>query len=79
MDRNFIITLAAHEHRFIPQLRRRDIRDVNGHMRLLHDGRADGVLEAVLWHGGEAEDSKRQVLRFTEADRRALVAFVESL
>jgi len=48
-------------------------------MRLLHDGRADGVLEAVLWHGGEAEDSKQQVLRFTEADRRALVAFVESL
>ena len=55
------------------------IRDVNGHMRLLHDGRADGVLEAVLWHGGEAEDSKQQVLRFNEADRRALVAFVESL
>lgn len=55
------------------------IRDVNGHQRLLHDGRADGVLEAVLWHGGEAEAAKREVLRFSRADRAALVRFVESL
>ena len=55
------------------------IKDVNGHTRLLHDGRANGVLEAILWHGGEAEDSKQQVLKFGEADRRALVKFVESL
>ena len=55
------------------------LRDVNGHTRLLHDGRADGVLEAVLWHGGEAEASRQQVLRMTKAERAALVAFVESL
>jgi CxxC motif-containing protein (DUF1111 family) len=55
------------------------VRDVNGHLRLLHDGRADGVLEAVLWHGGEAEASRQQVLRFDRAEREALVAFVESL
>jgi CxxC motif-containing protein (DUF1111 family) len=55
------------------------IPDVNGHRRLLHDGRADGVLEAILWHGGEAEASKRQVLRFDRAEREALVRFVESL
>lgn len=55
------------------------IREVNGHQRLLHDGRADGVLEAILWHGGEAEAAKQQVLRMTPAQRRALVAFVESL
>lgn len=54
-------------------------KDVNGHIKLLHDGRANGVLEAVLWHGGEAEASKQQVLGFSEADRRALVKFVESL
>lgn len=54
-------------------------KDVNGHTKLLHDGRANGVLEAVLWHGGEAEASKQQVLGFSEADRRALVKFVESL
>ncbi len=55
------------------------IKDVNGHTRLMHDGRADGVLEAILWHGGEAEASKQQVLKFNEADRQALVKFVESL
>ncbi|MGV3499961.1 MAG: di-heme oxidoredictase family protein [Hydrogenophaga sp.] len=55
------------------------LKDVNGHTRLLHDGRADGVLEAILWHGGEAEDSKQRVLKFSDADRQALVKFVESL
>jgi CxxC motif-containing protein (DUF1111 family) len=55
------------------------IRDVNGHERLLHDGRADGVLEAVLWHGGEAEAARRSVLKLSQADRQALVKFVESL
>ena len=53
--------------------------DVNGHRRLLHDGRADGVLEAVLWHGGEAETARQQVLRMGRAEREALVRFVESL
>lgn len=55
------------------------IRDVNGHQRLLHDGRANGVLEAILWHGGEAEASRQQVLKMKRADREALVKFVESL
>ena len=54
-------------------------KDVNGHQRLLHDGRANGVMEAVLWHGGEAQGAKDAVLKFTDADRKALVAFVESL
>ncbi len=52
---------------------------VNGHRRLLHDGRANGVLEAILWHGGEAQAAKRQVQQFNARDRQALVAFVESL
>jgi CxxC motif-containing protein (DUF1111 family) len=55
------------------------IKDVNGHQRLLHDGRADGVLEAILWHGGEATASQRQVIKMTADERRALVKFVESL
>ncbi len=55
------------------------LKAVNGHTRLLHDGRADGVLEAVLWHGGEAEASKQQVLGMSKAERDALVRFVESL
>ncbi len=55
------------------------IKDVNGHTRLLHDGRARGALEAILWHDGEARDSKQQVLKMRKAEREALVKFVESL
>ena len=55
------------------------IKDVNGHTRLLHDGRANGVLEAILWHGGEAEASQQQVLQMKKPERDALVKFVESL
>jgi len=55
------------------------IKDVNGHQRLLHDGRANGVLEAILWHGGEAQASRDAVLKLNAADRAALVKFVESL
>ncbi|MES2887515.1 MAG: di-heme oxidoredictase family protein [Pseudomonadota bacterium] len=54
-------------------------KDVNGHTRLLHDGRANGVLEAILWHGGEAQASQREVLKMNRAERDALVKFVESL
>ncbi len=55
------------------------IRDVNGHQRLLHDGRARGVLEAILWHGGQAEASKQQVLQMSAGEREALLRFVNSL
>ena len=55
------------------------IKEVNGHDRLLHDGRARGVLEAVLWHGGEAQAAKDRVLRMSRDERDALVRFVESL
>jgi CxxC motif-containing protein (DUF1111 family) len=55
------------------------IPDVNNHMRLLHDGRADGVEEAILWHGGEAEESKNRFMSFSAEDRSALIRFVESL
>jgi CxxC motif-containing protein (DUF1111 family) len=52
---------------------------INGHGGLLHDGRAANVLEAVLWHGGEAEATKQRVIQLPTADRNALVAFVQSL
>jgi len=55
------------------------IQDVNGHTRLLHDGRARGVMEAILWHGGEAEASRERVLKMSKPEREALVKFVESL
>jgi CxxC motif-containing protein (DUF1111 family) len=55
------------------------IREVNGHQYLLHDGRARGILEAILWHSGEGEYAKQQVLRMPRAQREALVHFVGSL
>jgi CxxC motif-containing protein (DUF1111 family) len=55
------------------------IKDVNQHNRLLHDGRARGVLEAILWHGGEAQASRERVLKMNREEREALVRFVESL
>ncbi|MEM6985896.1 MAG: di-heme oxidoredictase family protein [Pseudomonadota bacterium] len=55
------------------------IRDVNEHLRLLHDGRADGVAEAIGWHGGEGEQSAAAFFALDEAAMSDLVAFVESL
>jgi CxxC motif-containing protein (DUF1111 family) len=52
---------------------------VNGHDRLLHDGRARGVAEAILWHGGEAEPATDRFRALTAAQRAQLVDFVESL
>ena len=52
---------------------------VNGHSQFLHDGRARNLLEAILWHGGEAEAAKQQVLTFDAEERSALLAFLNSL
>ena len=45
----------------------------------LHDGRAETILEAVLWHGGEAENSKQAVLRLSAIERNDLLAFLNDL
>jgi CxxC motif-containing protein (DUF1111 family) len=45
---------------------------------LLHDGRARSVEEAVLWHGGQAQDVRDAYGRLTAAERRALQDFVLS-
>ncbi|MEM7547194.1 MAG: di-heme oxidoredictase family protein [Pseudomonadota bacterium] len=52
---------------------------VNGHEYFLHDGRARGLLEAVLWHGGEAQASRDRVVEMPKADRDALLLFLRSL
>ena len=55
------------------------VRRVSAHLFLLHDGRARGFMEAVLWHGGEAEAARDAVLAMAKDDRDALVAFLDSL
>jgi CxxC motif-containing protein (DUF1111 family) len=52
---------------------------VSGHTFFLHDGRARSLLEAVLWHGGEAQAQRDAVVRMPPADRAALMRFLESL
>nr|WP_286947183.1 di-heme oxidoredictase family protein [Pseudomonas sp. UBA6718] len=52
---------------------------VNGHTQFLHDGRARNLLEAILWHGGEAEQARQAVSDFDASERGALLAFLNSL
>lgn len=52
---------------------------VSGHTRFLHDGRARSSLEAILWHGGEAEGARKAVMDFDAEQRAALQAFINSL
>ncbi|MEM9349284.1 MAG: di-heme oxidoredictase family protein [Pseudomonadota bacterium] len=52
---------------------------VSGHTQFLHDGRARSLLEAILWHGGEADGQKEAVRTMPPEDRAALISFLESL
>ncbi len=52
---------------------------VNGHTQLMHDGRADNITEAILWHGGEAAQAKENFKALSTGDRQDLLAFINSL
>lgn len=52
---------------------------VSGHTQFLHDGRARTLLEAILWHGGEAQPARDATIALPKTDRDALIAFLESL
>ena len=45
----------------------------------LHDGRARTLIEAVLWHGGEAKAQQQKVLKLDKKGRAELNAFLQSL
>jgi CxxC motif-containing protein (DUF1111 family) len=51
------------------------IADAGGRESYLHDGRAQSIMEAVLWHGGEAEKAKNAVLGLTALQKDDLVAY----
>ena len=55
------------------------LKTVNGHEFLLHDGRARGLEEAILWHGGEATAARERFRTATADERNALVFFLHSL
>lgn len=46
---------------------------------LLHDGRAGSIEEAIIFHGGEAQNSKRQYEQLSPDDKNKLIKFLESL
>ncbi len=54
-------------------------RQVNGSGNLLHDGRARNVTEAILWHGGEAQEARDRFAGFSSEEREALLAFVNAI
>ena len=55
------------------------VETVNGHTFFLHDGRARSLEEAILWHGGEAEESRDNFMGLTLEERNALIKFLGSL
>jgi CxxC motif-containing protein (DUF1111 family) len=55
------------------------VETVNGHTFYLHDGRARNLTEAILWHGGEAQDARDRFVALPAELRRALIQFLEAL
>ena len=52
---------------------------VNHYVGFLHDGRARTIDEAILWHGGEAEESKNQYVDLSRAKKEDLLAWLRQL
>lgn len=52
---------------------------VNGHTNFLHDGRARNIQEAILWHGGEAEQAKQAYMHLSKENRNAMLEFINNL
>lgn len=51
----------------------------DGQVGYLHDGRARNLLEAIMWHDGEAAASRVRFEKLPKNDREALIAFLRSL
>jgi CxxC motif-containing protein (DUF1111 family) len=45
----------------------------------LHDGRAETLEEAILWHGGEAESSRDAYAKLSRPEKDLVLAFLSSL
>ncbi|MEQ8285676.1 di-heme oxidoredictase family protein [Thalassospira sp.] len=53
--------------------------DIDPRAQFLHDGRARTILEAVLWHDGEAALARDAVAKLPPSERSKLLAFLKSL
>lgn len=54
-------------------------RKVNPQATFLHDGRARSLEEAILWHGGEAAQSRKRFLALAPGQRQALLNWLQQL
>lgn len=52
---------------------------INEYQSYLHDGRAQTLEEAILWHGGEAEKVRERYRKLPHTERTALDQFLLSL
>ena len=52
---------------------------VSGNNFYLHDGRALNLLQAIVWHGGEATFARTRFFKLQKKSRDALLAFLNSL
>lgn len=55
------------------------VQTVNADATFLHDSRARTIEEAVLWHGGEAQNSLTAFKQLNRDQRSQVLAFIESL
>ncbi len=53
--------------------------EIDPRARFLHDGRASTILEAILWHGGEASPARDAVTKLPPSQRSKLLTFLNSL
>jgi len=52
---------------------------VSGEANYLHDGRARSIEEAILWHGGEAKQSKKDFMALDRPSREKILDFLNSI
>jgi CxxC motif-containing protein (DUF1111 family) len=48
-------------------------------LRLLHDGRARSIVEAILWHGGEGRVARERFMKLPADQRRMLESWIAAL
>ena len=74
------VTANGREWRTAPLWGTRLVAEVlGGTPFFLHDGRATTLEAAIRAHGGEAQVAKERFVTLAEADRKAVIAFIESL
>lgn len=53
--------------------------EVTGFNSFLHDGRARGIEEAILWHDGEAAGARKSFMKLSKARRADILDFLAAL